>query len=403
MEAGRKKNQVCPLCGKTSSKIFFELTNMPCSCNLLWSSKEKAIDCPKGDITLGFCPSCTFIANYSLDFEKNQYTDQYDNALFYSALFQDYAKKMVLDLVDKYDLHHKTVMEVTVGKVDFLPFFCTLGPNRGIKFYTSLINSKQKNQNNINSSTFSLTGNDHLFENEVKTIDFVFSYHELEHVNSPKCLLNILKETVGTDSNAIFYFLIPNISKTFNDGDFTNIIYEHPSYFTAPSIFYLFTSCGYNVIDIVEEADNAYSASISVIASLSKKTKTTINPKFNTQYIETSVSVFGIKTKLIIEKMMDKLTQLLDQGKRIVVWGAGARGVTFLNIFRDERITYAVDINPKKQGNFVPGTGQKIVNPEFLVQYRPDFVIVTNTFYQEEVKQTLDKLNLKSQILIFIS
>ena len=48
------------------------------------------------------------------------------------------------------------------------------------------------------------------------------------------------------------------------------------------------------------------------------------------------------------------------------MWGAGARGVTLLNMLNDSRIEYAVDINPRKQGKYVPGTGQQIVEPTFL-------------------------------------
>lgn len=63
-------------------------------------------------------------------------------------------------------------------------------------------------------------------------------------------------------------------------------------------------------------------------------------------------------------------------------------------------IDYAVDINPRKQGMFVSGTGQRIVPPEFLVSYRPEVVILMNPVYQEEIGQSLDEMGLQTRIVV---
>jgi hypothetical protein len=76
-----------------------------------------------------------------------------------------------------------------------------------------------------------------------------------------------------------------------------------------------------------------------------------------------------------------------------VVWGGGSKGVTFLNMLKAQhQIEYVVDLNPRKQGKYVAGTGQKIVPPEFLWEYRPDIVIVMNPIYENEIRQMLNEL-----------
>jgi hypothetical protein len=115
--------------------------------------------------------------------------------------------------------------------------------------------------------------------------------------------------------------------------------------------------------------------------------------------VEQIIQKFSAKTVENIKERSQQLTKLLDEGNRIVVWGAGARGVTFLNIFKDQRIEYAVDINPHKQGMYVPGTGQKIVNPEFLVKYKPDFILLANPAYGKEIKRMLDELKIKVKFI----
>jgi hypothetical protein len=87
--------------------------------------------------------------------------------------------------------------------------------------------------------------------------------------------------------------------------------------------------------------------------------------------------------------------------KKMVVWGGGSKGVMFLNTLRAENgVSYMVDINPRKQGMFVAGTGQEIVSPDFLRSYRPDTVIIMNPIYSEEIGGQLERLGVRADILV---
>jgi len=78
-----------------------------------------------------------------------------------------------------------------------------------------------------------------------------------------------------------------------------------------------------------------------------------------------------------------------------VIWGAGAKGVTFLNTLNlRDQIEYAVDVNPRKHGMFIAGTGQQIVPPEVLRDYQPDVVIVMNPLYEHEIQQIAKNLGI---------
>ena len=89
------------------------------------------------------------------------------------------------------------------------------------------------------------------------------------------------------------------------------------------------------------------------------------------------------------------------QGQRAVVWGAGSKGVTFMNALKaQDVIEYAIDINPRKKGMFVSGSGQEIVPPEFLQSYRPEFIIIMNPNYEKEIGGQLEALDVPSEILL---
>ena len=95
------------------------------------------------------------------------------------------------------------------------------------------------------------------------------------------------------------------------------------------------------------------------------------------------------------------LTEWRAAGKRVVLWGGGSKGVAFLTTLGEAAtdIAYAVDINPIKTGTFMAGTGQEIVAPAFLRDYRPDVVVIMNPVYRDEITADLSALGLAPEIL----
>ena len=59
-----------------------------------------------------------------------------------------------------------------------------------------------------------------------------------------------------------------------------------------------------------------------------------------------------------------------------------------------------VDINPRKEGMYVAGTGQPIVPPEFLRDYQADVVIVMNPIYIGEIQRVTHSLGLTPQLMV---
>jgi hypothetical protein len=72
--------------------------------------------------------------------------------------------------------------------------------------------------------------------------------------------------------------------------------------------------------------------------------------------------------------------------EKIALWGAGAKGVTFANLIDPSRqlIDCVVDLNPLKQGHYVPGTGHPIVNYQALTERGVSTAILMNPNYREE-------------------
>ena len=96
-----------------------------------------------------------------------------------------------------------------------------------------------------------------------------------------------------------------------------------------------------------------------------------------------------------------RLKEFKQNQRKVVVWGAGSKGVTFLNILKAQgEIDSIVDLNPHKQGKYVPGTGHPVVSPEYLKEFQPDTVIVMNPIYADEIAGSLKAMNVPAEIVI---
>ena len=89
-----------------------------------------------------------------------------------------------------------------------------------------------------------------------------------------------------------------------------------------------------------------------------------------------SVETFKVGYRRDIERRADELRSYRADGKRVVIWGAGSKGVAYLTTLGEiGGIDLAVDVNPHKQGMYLAGTGKRTIAPAELLDVRPDVVI----------------------------
>ena len=90
------------------------------------------------------------------------------------------------------------------------------------------------------------------------------------------------------------------------------------------------------------------------------------------------------------DELMELLRRLKAEGKRIVGYGASARGNTLLNYYGigTDMLDFIVDRNPLKHGLFSPGMHIPVIPPERLAEDRPDYVfLIVWNFGDEIVRQ----------------
>lgn len=389
----------CSVCGSPHLVPFFSMQDVPVFCNVLHSEQQAARNCTKGDIELAFCCECGFITNVAFDPAKLNYSQDYENSLHYSPRFREYIDSLTTRLVENYELYEKNVIEIGCGKGDFLVSLCETGDNRGVGFDPSYI--PRAEHHHLGDRVRFIR--DLYSENyQDCQADLICCRHTLEHIPNPLDLLKPLRQAIGDRHDTAVFFEVPNALDTFHRLAIWDILYEHCTYFVPSSLAQVFSSCGFEITNLSE----AFAGQFLCLEALPVSDKGAADGKGkldNTEKIEQlcrDIAAFRSNFQAKLENWQQKLAQIVRTKQKAVVWGAGAKGVTFLNLLKVQgAIEYIVDMNFRKHWKYVAGTGQQIVPPEFLQVYRPDVVIVMNPIYEQEIRQLMTDLGLTSEIL----
>jgi SAM-dependent methyltransferase len=385
----------CPICGSKRLELFFRASNVPVYCNILWTNRSAAQNCPRANIKLAFCRACSHIFNLEFEPALLKYDEAYESSLDFSPRFQSYARSLATQLTERYSLHNKHIISIGCGKGEFLTLLCKLGNNRGTGFDPAYV-EQEKHRPATSQITFIRDLYDERYADY--QADLITCRHVLEHVYDPIGFLTTLRRTIGQGLTTRLFFEVPNALNIFHKLFTWDIIYEHYSYFTPSSLALTFSSSGFQVCEITEGFEGQY---LCIHASPETQTPPdrSHKPAAHFDDIERDITSFTDNYLKKVETYARKLKQIREKGERAVVWGAGSKGVTFLNTFKNSGIEYAVDINPREQGMYVPGTGQQIVPPDFLKKHRPHVIIVMNPIYRHEIQQTAKKLGLTARLI----
>ncbi|RPI33265.1 MAG: methyltransferase domain-containing protein, partial [Chloroflexota bacterium] len=213
--------------------------------------------------------------------------------------------------------------------------------------------------------------------------DLVVSRHVLEHSPAPHELLGQLRRATGDRLDTVVFFEVPNVLYTLRDLGIWDIIYEHVSYFSPGSLAQAFRGSGFESLRLGEEFGGQY----LTIEARPARTEQNEPPAWEgLADMARLVSDFAGSYRQKLAAWGERLERARRLGQKAVVWSAGSKGVSFLNVFKDSGIEWVIDVNPRKHGRFIPGAGQEIRSPAFLQTYRPDLVFVMNPIYAAEIE-----------------
>ncbi len=382
----------CPVCGSHHIETILEWPQIPVFCNQLWPQQHAARAAPRGDMTLTLCHECGHLFNRTFEASLTAYDPAYENSLHFSPAFQRYARSLAQHLVERYHLHGKNIIEIGCGQGDFLQMLCELGGNRGVGFDPSYVEE-------VPLPPFLRIIPDYYSQDYAHLpADFFCSRHVIEHLPQPRTFAAMLHRAMRAHPTAALFIEAPDADYMLAHTALWDVIYEHFSYFGRASISRLFRDAGFQVRDLYSTFGGQYLCLEAGLASGGRSPKS----EGRSPRSEVGARAFAHKSQEIIARWRHELDVWTRAGKRVVLWGAGSKGVMFLNLLQPQSqlISYVVDINPRKQGMFVAGAGQAIVSPQFLSDYRPDVILLMNRNYEDEIREMVAGLGLSPEFLL---
>jgi hypothetical protein len=417
------RGPICPNCLVGAMSVFHSVSAAPANSCLLLRSRAEAAAFPRGDIALGWCPHCGFISNTAYEARLTEYSERYEETQGFSGTFQTFHRRLAEDLISRYGLRRKTILEIGCGKGEFLSLLCEIGANRGLGFDPAYVPARgprpARGEVTFIRDFYSEKYRDH-------AADVIVCKMTLEHIQQTAAFLQMVRRAGGGDRQTLLFFQVPDATRIIRDCAFEDVYYEHCSYFSPASLEYLFRACGYRILRVGSEYGGQYltiEAEAGVPprgdpASRPASTRATgigsappLSPgsaaaptdacaPVEGNLLGDEVASFEARFAAKRDRWRDRLDRWRDVHRKIVLWGSGSKGVAFLTTLRvSDEIACAVDVNPHRQGYHMPGSGHRIEAPEFLREYDPDIVLIMNAIYRREIATELQDLGLSPRLL----
>ena len=375
--------------GKT---LFYAVEDVPANSVLLVRSREEALSFPAGKIELALCPETGFVTNQAFDENLVNYNAEYEETQGFSRTFSAFHRRLAEDLIDRYDLRGKTILEVGCGKGEFLTLLCGLGSNEGIGF-----DPAYRPERNTSPAAERITFIQDFYSETYAdyTADFVCCKMTLEHIPNVADFVGMVRRAVGDNPDTVVFFQVPEVRRVLSDVAFWDVYHEHCSYFSAGSLGRLFRSQGFEVLSLWTDYDDQYLMIEARPGTGEAPSGAPLTGEESPEELAADVERFADEVRQRLDAWRTVLTERFREGQHVALWGGGSKAVAFLTTLGlTDEIGAVVDINPFKHGTFLPGTAHEVVAPEVLKSDPLDVVVIMNPIYHDEIQAELQSLGL---------
>lgn len=234
-------------------------------------------------------------------------------------------------------------------------------------------------------------------DKEGKQADLLIGNNVLAHVPNLNDFVSGMK--VILKPQGIITMEFPHLLKLLTKNQFDTIYHEHFSYFSFITVDEILKTHRLTIFDVQELPTHGGSLRIYVKHDIDRSKN--INEKvYKLIQKEKNVGLHKIETYKNFEErvkstkrnILEFLINAKNQGKKIVGYGAPAKGNTLLNYcgIGIDFIDYTVDINPYKQGLYLPGSHIPILSPKVIKETKPEYVVILPWNLKEEIMEQLN-------------
>lgn len=384
----------CPVCAAgIDAPPLLRLGVAPVFCNVQWPTREQAFAAAKGPIELAGCPRCGHVFNAAFDSALVAYAPGYENSQHASTVFAGYAERLVERLVTTYAPAGRPIVDIGCGRGDLLTMLARRAGSRGFGFDPSY------NPADRDAADPSVSIVREYFDaaraGEIRPA-LVCCRHVLEHVPDPVAFLRSMRDALDASGDAVLYLEVPNAEHLYRTGGVWDVLYEHYSYFTMHSLELALRNAAFEVLEIYDDFGSQFLCVDARVASVAGRPAAASPPSL--QLLTDGVRRMTER----VARWRDWAGEPARRTRQAAVWGAGSKGVMFLNLVGMDAsgaIGTVIDQNPAKQGRYVAGTGQRIALPSAEALRSVEEIVLMNSIYAGEVQAKVRALGVDANLL----
>ena len=381
----------CRSCGQGALDPVLDLGSTPLA-NRLLKREELTVDEPRFPLVLVFCPRCSLVQITETVAPEVLFREY----LYFSSFSTDlleHSRRHVEALTARRKLNARSlVVEVASNDGYLLQYFVAAGiPVLGIEPARNV--ARVANERGVRTvpEFFGLDCARRL-RSDGHRADVLLGNNVLAHVADLNGFVAGAAHLLADDGIVELEF--PYVGELVDNVEFDTIYHEHLCYFSAHAIEHLFQRHGLQLTDVERLPIHGGSLRVTGARAIDAAGRRRVEALLDEEkrrgvdrhsfYAGLSARVDGLRTDL--RRLLEGKK---SEGKRIVAYGASAKGSTLLNCFGiDGRlIDYVVDRSTAKQGLFTPGTHLPIFSPARLVEERPDYALLLTWNFAAEILQ----------------
>ena len=159
--------------------------------------------------------------------------------------------------------------------------------------------------------------------------DAIVCRHTLEHIQPTREFIQTVRDSIGDRLDTLVFLEIPDQERVYDERAFWDIYYEHCSYFTQGALERVFLDCGFEILDSWKGFGDQY---LLIEARPLAPGQAPFLPSSGEpgSAMRAKVRGFADDAPRVIAGWRDRFSRWQGDGKRVVIWGAGSKGVAFL-------------------------------------------------------------------------
>jgi trans-aconitate methyltransferase len=381
----------CRFCATPLQDVFLDLGSAPPSNAFL---AVDALSAPETwfPLKLFTCAKCRLVQVDEVQSHAALFAHDYVYYSSFSRSWLAHAERYVGDAVAKLALDHTSlVMEIASNDGYLLQFVAARGiPCIGIEPTNGTANAARKKGIETLERFFGIDFAGE-FVRERGTADLIVANNVLAHVPDLNNFVAGLAAALAPEGTITVEF--PHLMELVAHKQFDTVYHEHFSYFSLNTVRSIFAAHGLRLWDVEQLPTHGGSLRIWAAHAHSQRAETSAVAALLAMEADAGmedVAYYQGFQKQANEVKNSCLTFLLEQlraGRRVVGYGAAAKGNTLLNYagVKSDLLPYVVDASPHKQGHWLPGSRIPVVDESRLREDRPDFVLILPWNLRDEI------------------